>query len=63
MTLEDCYGLLFLASFALVVGVGVGVFARGATWFAALLVVALGSVIAALLSLATTAAPKEPDNA
>src|SRR6185437_11855029 len=63
MTLEDCYGLLFLASFALVVGVGVGVFARGATGFAALLVVALGSVIAVLLSLATTAAPKEPDNA
>ena len=63
MTLEDCYGLLFLGCFALMFVVGVGVFASGATWFAALLVLALGSVIAALLGLATVAAAKEPDPA
>lgn len=63
MTLEDCYGLLFVSYFALVFGVGVGVFARGATWLAALLVLALGAVIIALLSLAIAAAANAPGRA
>lgn len=63
MTLEDCYGLLFLGLFALVFGVGVGVFARGATWFASLLVLALGCLVAAVLCLAIADVATEPDRA
>lgn len=59
MTQEDRFGLLFLGYFALVVGAGVGVFARGATGWAALLVIALGGVAVMLLSLAGAAARKE----
>ncbi|HEY7976020.1 MAG TPA: hypothetical protein VID72_11790 [Ktedonobacterales bacterium] len=63
MTLEDCYGLLFLGYFALIFGVGVGVYARGATWLAALLVMALGAVFVTLLCVAIAAAALEPRRA
>ena len=59
MTQEDRFGVLFLGYFALIVGAGVGVFARGATWSAVLLVVTLGSVAILLLSLAGAAAREE----
>ena len=61
MTQEDRFGVLFLGYFALIVGAGVGVFARGATGLAVLLVVTLGGVAVMLLSLAGAAAREERD--
>ena len=49
---DDLFDLLFLLYFAVVVGVGVGVFARGATGLAALLVIAFGGPLIELLWLA-----------
>lgn len=59
MTQEDRFGVLFLGYFALIVGAGVGVFARGATGLAMLLVGTLGGVAIVLLSLAGAAAREE----
>jgi fumarate reductase subunit C len=62
MTLEDCYGLLFMVYFALVISAGVGAFARGATGFAVLLVMGLAAPIVILLSVAIITAPMETRN-
>lgn len=59
MTLEDCFGLLFLEYFALVISVSVGVFARGATGWAIVIVAALSGPLVALLMLAIAAAAEE----
>ena len=59
---DDLFGLLFLGYFALMVGVGVGVFARGATGMATLLVILLvillGAPFVALLALGMSAAAR-----
>jgi uncharacterized membrane-anchored protein len=59
MSQEDRVGLLFLGYFALIVGVGVGVFARGATTIATLLVIALGGAAILLLALAAAYASRD----
>jgi hypothetical protein len=56
---EDRVGLLFLGYFALIVGAGVGVFARGATTIATLLVITLGGAAILLLALATASASRD----
>ena len=56
MSREDCYGLLFLGYFALVIAVGVGVFAHGATALATLLVAMLAAPFIGLLALASAVA-------
>ncbi len=55
---DDLFGLLFLGYFALMVGAGVGVFARGATGMATLLVILLGAPFVALLALGMGAAAR-----
>ncbi len=55
---DDLFGLLFLGYFALMVGAGVGVFARGATGMATLLVILLGAPFVALLALGMSAAAR-----
>lgn len=55
---DDLFGLLFLGYFALMVGAGVGVFARGATGMATLLVILLGAPFVALLALEMSAAAR-----
>ena len=55
---DDLFGLLFLGYFALMVGAGVGVFARGATEMATLLVILLGAPFVALLALEMSAAAR-----
>lgn len=55
---DDLFDLLFLLYFALIVGAGVGVFARGATALAALLVIALGAPLIGLLWLASGSAAR-----
>ncbi|HEX8727626.1 MAG TPA: hypothetical protein VF739_03330 [Ktedonobacterales bacterium] len=59
MSQEDRVGLLFLGYFALIVGAGVGVFARGATALATLLVIALGGAAILLLALAAASASRD----
>lgn len=61
MTREDCFGLAFMAYFALVVSLGVGIFAWGATGLAVLIVVALAIPFLALLSLAIATAQEDAD--
>lgn len=55
---DDLFGLLFLGYFALMVGAGVGIFARGATGMATLLVILLGAPFVALLALGMSAAAR-----
>ncbi len=52
MTREDCFGLLFMGYFALIVSLSVGVFAWGATGVAVLIIMALSVPCVTLLTLA-----------
>ncbi len=63
MTLEDCFGLLFLVYFALVFSAGVGVFARGATGLAVLIVACLAGPLVALLLTAISAVAEDAQHA
>ncbi len=52
MTREDCFGLLFIGYFVLIISLSVGVFAWGATGVAVLIIMALSVPFVTLLTLA-----------